>query len=93
MPTVEDLTGAEIFLMRFIISSLRGFDGVGQLFTGLPSLVWSRFSGMLALARDSLEPLPNELPELFKIPGLCRGERGEYEGEEVALGESTKLPV
>ena len=44
------------------------------------------------LVTDSLEPLPNELPELFKTPGLCLEESGEYEGE-LAFGESTKPPA
>ena len=44
------------------------------------------------LVTDSLEPLSNELPELFKILGLYLGESGEHEGE-LAFGESTKPPV
>ena len=37
--SVDDLTGAEAFLIRFIISSLRGLNGVDQLLPGLPNLV------------------------------------------------------
>ena len=89
---VDDLTGAETFLMRFTMSSLRGFNEVGQLFPALANLVLSWLSRTLMLVMDSLEPLSNELPELFSIPEPCLGESGEYEGE-LAFGESTKPPA